>query len=71
MYRIGRNGHEPIVDVDTVDAIEPVIPSIEPGRYRIDEISSDLRPSGHTSRRWGGRNRSRKRFFVGSGPFVL
>jgi hypothetical protein len=37
MYRISRNGQEPIVDVDQVDvdqveAIEPAIRSCEPGR---------------------------------------
>jgi hypothetical protein len=59
MYRISRNGHEPIIDVDQVQAIEPVIRSSEPGRYHVDEISSDPPPSGHTSRRWGvGINRN-------------
>jgi len=53
MYRIGRSGHEPIVDVDQFDAIEPAIRSSEPGRYHVDEISADPLPSGHTSRRWG------------------
>ena len=53
MYRISRNGQEPIVDVDQVEAIEPVIRSSEPGRYHVDEISADPLPSGHTSRRWG------------------
>jgi hypothetical protein len=53
MYRIGRNGQEPIIDVDQDEAIEPVIRSSEPGRYPVDEISRDPLPSGHTSRRWG------------------
>jgi hypothetical protein len=49
MYRISRNGHELIVDVDQVDAIEPAIRSSKPGRYHVDEISSDPLPgSGDT-----------------------
>ena len=53
MYRISRNVHEPIVDVDQVEAIEPAIRSSEPGRYQVDQIEREPRPSGHTSRRWG------------------
>ena len=52
MYRISRNGQEPIVDVDQVEAIEPAIRSSEPGRYHVDEISAGPLPSGHRSRRW-------------------
>jgi len=57
VYRISRNGHEPAIDVDRIEAIEPVIQSSEPGHYRIDEISSDPLPSGHTSRRWSVGNK--------------
>jgi hypothetical protein len=39
MYRISRNGHEPIVDVDQVEAIEPAICSSEP------TASFELRPT--------------------------
>ena len=53
MFRISRNGKEPIIDVDQVEAIESAIRSIEPGRYQVDAISADPLPSGHTSRRWG------------------
>jgi hypothetical protein len=52
MFRISQNGEEPIIDVDTIEDTEPAIRSSEPGRYRIDEISADPLPSGHTSRRW-------------------
>jgi hypothetical protein len=45
MYRISRNGQEPIVDVDQVEAIEPAIRSSEPGRYHVDEIRADPLPS--------------------------
>jgi hypothetical protein len=48
MYRISHNGHEAIVDVDQVKAIEPAVRSSPPGRYHIDEISADPLPSGHT-----------------------
>jgi hypothetical protein len=53
MYRISRNGQEPIIDVDQVEAIGPAIRSSEPGRYYVDEISADPLPGCHTSRRWG------------------
>jgi hypothetical protein len=52
MFRISRNGQEPVVDVDTLEEIEPTVRRAEPGRYHVDEISSDAFPSGHTSRRW-------------------
>ena len=33
--------------------IGPEPKQIEPGRYTVDEISTDPLPSGHTARRWG------------------
>ena len=84
MYRISRNGQEPIIDVDQVEAIEPAIRSSEPGRYHVDEISADPLPSGHTSSgggsgssgrmvRWGssrtrGRNLSRPQILSSPAP---
>ena len=53
MFRISRDGREPIVDVDQVEAVEAAIRSSAAGRYHVDEISADPLPSGHTSRRWG------------------
>ena len=53
IYRISRNGQEPIIDVDQVEAIEPAIRSSELGRYPVDEISADPLTCGHTSRGWG------------------
>jgi hypothetical protein len=53
MYRISRNGHEPIINVDTVEQIEPEIPDLPAGRWHIDELPTNPFPSGHTSRRWG------------------
>jgi hypothetical protein len=53
MFRISKDAAGPIVDVDTLDEIEPVIGCGEPGRYHIDEITRDPLPAGHASRRWG------------------
>lgn len=53
VYRVSDRDNDLVVDVDSVDAIEKVVRSAKPGRYHVDEISSDLMPSGHTSRRWG------------------
>jgi hypothetical protein len=53
MYRISRNGQEPAVDIDQVEAIEPAIGMSEPGLYHVDEIRSDPLPRRRTSRRWG------------------
>jgi hypothetical protein len=53
VLRISQNGQESVIDVDSLEAIEPAIRSSAPGRYNVDEISADPLPSGHTSRRWG------------------
>jgi hypothetical protein len=53
MYRISRNGEEPIVIVDDVGQVEPEIRALPPGRWRIDELPAKLFSSGHTARRWG------------------
>jgi hypothetical protein len=53
VFRISQNGQETIVDVDTLDHLEPAIRSSKPGCYHMDEISADPLPSGHNSRRWG------------------
>ena len=54
MYRIiSQNGPEPVIDVDNLEDIEPALRDSKPGRYYVDEISTDPLPSGHTSRRWG------------------
>jgi hypothetical protein len=58
MFRISHNRQEPITDFDQVEAFEPTICSIEPGRYQMDEISREQLPSGHTSRRLGGRDQT-------------
>ena len=53
VYRVSHPDDDLVVDVDSVVAIEGVVRSAKPGRYHVDEISSDPLPSGHTSRRWG------------------
>jgi hypothetical protein len=58
MFRIGRSD-EDILDVDSVEKIEPAIRSSPPGRYHIDEIIADPLPSGHTPRRHGAPCRRR------------
>jgi hypothetical protein len=51
MFRVSRD--ETIGgDADTNDSAREIVRQQEPGRYRIDEISRDPLPSGHTSRRW-------------------
>jgi hypothetical protein len=52
MYRISRDGHEPIVDVDQIEAIEPALWSKPMAHYHIDEIAADPLSSGHSSGRW-------------------
>jgi hypothetical protein len=53
MYRISRNGQEPIIDVDQIEASERASRPSKPCRHHVDEISAEPLPSGHNSRRWG------------------
>jgi hypothetical protein len=53
MFRISKDGREPVIDVSQVDQLEPAFRAAKPGRYHVDEISADPLPSGHTSRRSG------------------
>jgi hypothetical protein len=39
--------------LDSVEALAASARDHGPGRYHVDEISTDPLPSGHTSRRWG------------------
>jgi hypothetical protein len=55
MFRISSGGQEPVIDVASVDDVEPAIRAVEPGRWHIDQIERDPLPSGHKSRRWGDR----------------
>jgi hypothetical protein len=52
MFRITQ-GLKKVVNVDTVDQIEPAVRGLSAGRWHIDQIERDSLPSGHTSRRWG------------------
>jgi hypothetical protein len=51
VYRVSHHINDLVVDVDSIAAIETVVRSARPGRYHVDEISSDPMQSGHTSRR--------------------
>ena len=42
MYRISRNGQEPIIDVDTIEDMRPAIRNLEARRYDVDEITDPL-----------------------------
>ena len=53
MFRISRDGKEPVIDVASVDDVEPGMRAVEPGRRHIDQIERDPLPSDNTSRRWG------------------
>jgi hypothetical protein len=52
MFRIS-NGLDRIIEVAQIDEIGRVLRALEPGCYYVDEISADLLPGGHSSRRWG------------------
>jgi hypothetical protein len=53
MFRISRNGQEPIINVDDLAQIEPEIRALPPGRWHIDELPAKPFASGHPARRWG------------------
>ena len=48
----GVNG-EPVGTDRSIHGVERILEDLSPGRYHVDEISSDPLSSGHTSRRWG------------------
>jgi hypothetical protein len=50
MYRISRDGQEPVVDVDRVERIELALVSCAAGRYHVDQISRDPLPSVRSRR---------------------
>jgi hypothetical protein len=53
ILRVNYPNGEPIGTADSQEGIKREIEGRGPGRYHLDEISSDPLPSGHTSRRWG------------------
>jgi hypothetical protein len=53
IFSISRPDDAQVVDVDSLGGVEKIIGSGKPGRYHVDEISTDPLPSGHTSQRWG------------------
>jgi hypothetical protein len=52
VYRISK-GNDAGELVDSVEAIEDFARQHGPGKYHVDEISSDPLASGHTARKWG------------------
>jgi hypothetical protein len=54
-YRATHPDREEITDIGSIEAIDRVIRSGEPGRYHTDQISGEPMPLGHTSRRWGAK----------------
>ena len=56
MYRVIRIspiGQEPVVDLDTVEEVEPAIRCATRGNYLIEEIRPAPQRSDYTSRHWG------------------
>jgi hypothetical protein len=53
LYRISQPDGLRIVDDESSGDIGDAVRSGAPGRYHVDEMSDELLPSGHTSRRWG------------------
>jgi hypothetical protein len=53
MFRISQKEQDLVIDVDTIEQIEPVIRAAEPGQFWNDEFPMKPFPSGHTVRRWG------------------
>jgi hypothetical protein len=53
ILRVNDPNGKPVGTAGSQHGIKRLIESLGPGRYHVDEISSDPLPSGHTSRRWG------------------
>jgi hypothetical protein len=53
MFRISQPGSDDIIDVNTVEEIEPALRDSTAVCYHVDEISAHPLPSGQTSKRWG------------------
>jgi hypothetical protein len=57
LYRISKGPNVGNI-LDSIEAFEAFSRDQIPGRYHVDEVSSDPFRSGHTSRRWGVVNAS-------------
>lgn len=53
ILRVNNPDGEPIGTAHSVEGVWDTLEPLPPGRYHVDEISSDPLPNGHTSRRWG------------------
>jgi hypothetical protein len=51
MFRVSRD--DLIGDADTLDGAREIVQQRPPGRYHVDEVSTEPLPSGHTSLAWG------------------
>jgi hypothetical protein len=53
MFRLSQRADGPVVDVTTFEQLVVALRAGKRGRFRIEEITRDPLPPGHTSRRWG------------------
>jgi len=53
ILRVNGADGEPIGTASSRERVQRIVEGLGPGRYHVDEISSDPLPSGHTSRRSG------------------
>jgi hypothetical protein len=53
MYGIRRRSCEPVIDMFTIEVIEPPVRARTHGRSHIEEITAGQRSSGQSSRSWG------------------
>ena len=53
ILRLNDTNGDPIRSAGSRESVDRFLEDPPPGRYHIDEISSDPLPLSHTSRRWG------------------
>lgn len=53
MYPVSQNRQKPIVNVDTLDQLEPAVRDENRRLYHVEELRANPFPSRHTSRAWG------------------
>jgi hypothetical protein len=52
-YSLIDSKGEMLSHADTIGYLKGILTHLDPGRYTVDEISTEPLPSGHTARRWG------------------
>jgi hypothetical protein len=50
-YSLIDSEGEMLSHADTIGYLKGILSHLDPGRYTVDEISTDPLPSGHTARR--------------------